>query len=172
MRLLMKRPVTGLGGIARRQATNFLNQRRMGVAGHGDLAHRTEHAHTRPLPAMTSNSHSSALSTAGKFYLEGRALAQDRRDPDAPTVHLDGLLGHGEPEAGATVSLGGGTIDPDGSARICAFDVPKGRLVVLADHAHLSCFRELDGIAHEVEEHCVSAAYPRDQWAVASPPQS
>src|SRR5262245_37107258 len=100
MRLLMKRPVTGLGGIARRQATNFLNQRRMGVAGHGDLAHRTEHAHTRPLPAMTSNSHSSALSTAGKFYLEGRALAQDRRDPDAPTVHLDGLLGHGEPEAG------------------------------------------------------------------------
>ena len=47
----------------------------------------------------------------GKLHLEGRALAQGRLDPDAAAVHLDDLLGDGEPEAGAALGLGVGVVD-------------------------------------------------------------
>jgi hypothetical protein len=38
------------------------------------------------------------LGARGNLHLKRRALAQGRLDPDASTVHLDDLLGDGEPE--------------------------------------------------------------------------
>ena len=46
-----------------------------------------------------------------KLYLEGCALAQRRINPDATTVHLDDLLGDGEPETGPAFGFGVGAVD-------------------------------------------------------------
>ena len=47
----------------------------------------------------------------GQVELEGRPLAEFRFHPDLPAVHLDDLLGDGEPEAGPALGLGVGAVD-------------------------------------------------------------
>src|SRR5215831_8232739 len=47
----------------------------------------------------------------GQLHLEGRAPTQGRLHPDAPAVHLDNLLGNGEPEARAAFGLGKRAVD-------------------------------------------------------------
>src|SRR5215469_6097023 len=51
------------------------------------------------------------LGASRELHLERRTLAQGRLDPNAPAVHLDDLLGDGEPEAGAALGLGKGAVD-------------------------------------------------------------
>src|SRR5262249_54561042 len=47
----------------------------------------------------------------GQFHLERRSFAQRRHHPDAAAVHLDDLLGDGEPEACAALGLGKRAVD-------------------------------------------------------------
>ena len=47
----------------------------------------------------------------GELHLKCRSFARRRHHPDAAAVHLDDLLGDGEPEARAALGLGKGTVD-------------------------------------------------------------
>src|SRR6185312_6500625 len=46
-----------------------------------------------------------------QLHLKGCALTKRRFNPDASTVHLDDLLGDGEPEASAALGLGIGAVN-------------------------------------------------------------
>src|SRR5262249_39798336 len=101
----------------------------------------------------------------GNLHAERRALTQRRFDPDAPTVHLDDLSGNGETQPRAAlgarvraVNLAERLEDPlaffgrDTGAGIAD---AHGKVAVgcAGRDLHLSGIRELNGIAHEVEEH-------------------
>src|SRR5262245_50366682 len=47
----------------------------------------------------------------GELHLKRRSFARRRHHPDAPAMHLDDLLGDGQPEARAALGLGKGTIN-------------------------------------------------------------
>src|SRR5499426_1156637 len=100
----------------------------------------------------------------GNLHLEGRTLAQRRLDPNATAMHLDDLLGNGEPQAGAALGLGVGAVD-------LVELLEDARLVLLRNagsgvghmdgevavasgsgDAYLPGVRELDGIADKVEQ--------------------
>src|SRR5262245_43068714 len=49
--------------------------------------------------------------TCGELHLEGRALSERRFDPNTAAVHLDDLLGDGEPKASPALGLSVGTVD-------------------------------------------------------------
>src|SRR5262249_11790119 len=108
---------------------------------------------------------SAKLGTRRKLHLEGCTFAGRPLDPDAPAVHLDGLLGDREPEAGAALCFGTGTVDlvelfkdahllgfGDARPRVRHAD---GEVTIdrLCRYTHFSSIREFDGVADEVEEH-------------------
>src|SRR5215470_4693527 len=105
------------------------------------------------------------LGARGELHLKRRSLTRRRLHPDAAAVHLDDLLGDGEPEAGAAFGLGKGTVDlveliEDPILLIKGYSGPgvcyrDGEMAVprTRGDAHLAGVGELDGIAHEVEEH-------------------
>src|SRR5215475_9835844 len=99
-----------------------------------------------------------------QLHLKRRAFARDRLDPDAATVHLHNLLGNGEPQPGAALGLGVGAVD-------LVKLLEDARLVLLRNagsgvghtdgevaiasgsgDAYLPGVRELDGVAHQVEQ--------------------
>jgi hypothetical protein len=101
----------------------------------------------------------------GNLHLERRALAQCRLHPDAAAVHLDDLLGDGQPQTCAALGLGIGAVhlvelvkDPalmfGGDTRACVHHA-DGKVAVhrFRRHAYLSGVGEFDGVAHEIEEH-------------------
>ena len=51
------------------------------------------------------------LGTRWQLHLKGRALTQERLNPDAATMHIDDLLGNREPMAGVALGLGIATVD-------------------------------------------------------------
>src|SRR5262245_56626595 len=51
------------------------------------------------------------LGARRKLQFKGCIFAERRLNPNAPTVHLDDLLGDGEPEAGAALGLGKGAVN-------------------------------------------------------------
>ena len=51
------------------------------------------------------------LGARWELHLKRRSFARRRHDPDAAPVHLDNLLGDGEPEARAALGLGKGAVD-------------------------------------------------------------
>src|SRR5262249_29408987 len=109
--------------------------------------------------------------TNGELHLKRRAFAQRRLHPDAPTVHLDDLLGDSEAKARATLGLGNRAIDLvelienpilliEGYAWTCICDrngkvaIPRAR-----GDAHLAGVGELDGVANEIEQHLREALF-------------
>jgi hypothetical protein len=107
----------------------------------------------------------------GYLHLERRSLAYRRLDPNAAAVHLNDLLGDGEPEASATSGLGQRVVDlmellKDASAlvignawtRIGHADV-EAAVDRLGSHAHLASVGELDGVANEIEQHLREALF-------------
>src|SRR5215813_4162705 len=108
---------------------------------------------------------SSGIRRAWELHLKGRALPKRRFHPNAAAMHFNDLLGNGEAEAGPTLGLGVGTVHlmeliEDASlvlfgnawSRIGHADVEVA-VDRLGGHAHLAGVRELDGVAHEVEQH-------------------
>src|SRR5262249_43195160 len=111
------------------------------------------------------------LGARGQFHLKRRSFAWRRLHPDAPAVHLHDLLGDGEPEARAALGLGKRAVglvelleDPillmkwDAGSGVCDRDremaVPRAR-----GDAHLASVGELDGVAHEIEQHLREALF-------------
>src|SRR5262249_52977637 len=97
--------------------------------------------------------------------MEGRALTERRLDPDAPTVHLDDLLGDGEPEAGTALGFGVGAvylvelleyagqlIRGDAGASVGNADIEVA-IHGLRGNSYFAGVGELDGVADQVEEH-------------------
>src|SRR5262249_15556658 len=101
----------------------------------------------------------------GNLHLEHRAPAYRRLNPDATTMHLNDLLGDGEPETSATSGLGERAVDlmellEDAGLVLFGNTWPRIRhadveaaIDRLGSHAHLARVRELDGVADEVEKH-------------------
>src|SRR5215475_13407 len=104
----------------------------------------------------------SEFGARGNLHLERRALAYCRFDPDATTMHLNDLLGDGEPKTSATSGFGQRAVDlvellEDASSLVIGNAWPRiGHADVevavnsLGSHAHLTPGRELDGIADKV----------------------
>src|SRR5215468_5623127 len=107
----------------------------------------------------------SEFSPRGELHLKRRSFARRRHHPDAAAVHLDDLLGDGEPEPRAALGLGKGTVDLveliensilliKGYARAGVghrdgeMAVPRAR-----GDVHLADVGELDGVANQVEQH-------------------
>src|SRR5262245_46562166 len=105
------------------------------------------------------------LGACGEFHLKRRSFARRRHHPDAAAMHLDDLLGDGEPEARAALRLGHRAVDlmellEDPILLIKRYTragvryrdgemaVPRG-----SGDAHLAGVGELDGVAHEIEHH-------------------
>src|SRR5215475_3972652 len=98
----------------------------------------------------------SEFGARGNFHLERRALAYRRLDPDATTMHLNDLLGDGEPETSATSGLGQRAVDlvellEDASSLVIGNAWPRighahveVAVVRLGGHAHLAPGRELE----------------------------
>src|SRR5262249_31141967 len=53
----------------------------------------------------------SEFGARGELHLKRRSFARRRHHPDPPAVHLDDLLGDGEPEARAALGLGKRAVD-------------------------------------------------------------
>src|SRR5262249_55550243 len=111
------------------------------------------------------------LGTRGELHLKRRSFARRRHHPDAAAVHLNNLLGDGEPEARTALGLGVGAVDlmellEDPTLlvkryagtgvrhRDCEMAVPRAR-----GDAYLARVGELDGVAHEVEQHLRKALF-------------
>src|SRR6516225_745511 len=107
----------------------------------------------------------SEFGARGELHLKRRSFARRRHHPDAAAVHLHDLFGDGEPEARAAFGLGVGAVhlvelleDPIllvewySRSGVCYGDgemaVPRAR-----SDAHFAGVGELDGVAHEVEQH-------------------
>src|SRR5262245_7105812 len=101
-------------------------------------------------------------------------------------MHLDNLLGDGEPEARAPLGLGKGAVDlmelieytrllllrdPRSRVRHADGEVTVDRL---RRDAHFARISKFDGVPDEIEEHLgrSGAAHRRGQWAGTSPPRS
>src|SRR5215468_11272535 len=107
----------------------------------------------------------SEFSPRGELHLKRRSFARRRHHPDAAAVHLDDLLGDGEAEARAALGLGKGTVDlvellEDPSLLVKRYARPgvcyrDGEMAVprASGDAHLAGVGELNGVAHEVEQH-------------------
>src|SRR5215475_16164852 len=111
------------------------------------------------------------LGPRGELNLERRSFARRRHHPDAAAVHLHDLLGDGEPEACAALCLGKGTVDlmeliedtllliqRYAGTGVCYQDgemaIPRAR-----GDAYLAGVGELDGVAHEIEQHLSQALF-------------
>src|SRR5262249_34915677 len=100
-----------------------------------------------------------------QLHLEGCTFAERRLNPNAAAMHLDDLLGDGEPETSATSGLGQRAVDlvellEDASSLVIGNAWPRighadVEVVVdrLGTHTHLAGIGELDGVADEDEEH-------------------
>src|SRR5262245_60503893 len=111
------------------------------------------------------------LSASRQLHLEGRALAECRLHPNAAAMHLDDLLGDGEPEARATLGLGKRAVDlveliKNAGLLLLRDSWPRVRH---ADGEMPICRRrgdtdlagvgELNGVANEVEQHLREALF-------------
>src|SRR5262249_8996480 len=107
----------------------------------------------------------------GNLHLERRALANRRFDPNAPAVHLDDLLRNGEAKAGTTLGFGERTVDLMELIEYADLLLLRdswpcvrhgdGEMTVdrLCRDAYLAGVGELDGVAHEVEQHLREALF-------------
>src|SRR5262245_33489828 len=107
----------------------------------------------------------------GNLHLERRALAYRRLDQDPTTMHLNDLLGDGEPKTSAADGLGQRAVDlvellEDASSLVIGNAWPcigHADVEVVVDclrgHAHLTPGSELDRIADKVKQHLREALF-------------
>src|SRR5262245_13286524 len=111
------------------------------------------------------------LGSRGELHLKRRSFARRRLHPDAAAVHLDDLLGDGEPEARAALGLGKRAVDlmeliEDPALLIKGYARPgvchrndKVAIPRARGDADLAGVGELDGVAHEVEQNLPEALF-------------
>src|SRR5262245_60181637 len=106
-----------------------------------------------------------------QLHLKGRAFAERRFHPDAPTMHLHDLFGDGEAQARAALRLGVRAVHlvelfedaslmlpRDAGACISYAHIEMAILRSCSD-AYLTSVSELDGVAHEIEQHLREALF-------------
>src|SRR5215831_1344011 len=106
-----------------------------------------------------------------QLHLKGRAFAERRFHPDAPTVHLHDFLGDGEAQTRTALSFGKRAVHlmkvlEDSPLVFQWYSRPSVRYAdrkVAVDrfgaHAHLARVGELDGVANEIEQHLREALF-------------
>src|SRR5262249_5960311 len=119
----------------------------------------------RSLPGLVSSCPSHPVRGSDRqLHVKRRTFAERRYDPDAAAVHLHNLLGNGEPQPGAALGLGVGAVDlvellEDARLVLLRNTGPgvghtEGEVAVAggSGDAYLAGVRELDGVAHQVEQ--------------------